>query len=225
MNGAPGNHPEENAENLTSFEQAGLAIVHSKFKDLSPAQKIAQIVSVVLSPSTICPLAFIWFLVSYNAVNFWAWAAGGIYFYGLHPVILPAILVATKKGDIYVTDRRQRFWPFISAIAGYCVFLGLVGAGFGWTNLLTRVILGSTILSFVILFVSLRWKISIHATGNGVAIAGLGVLDPRTLWVTLPIQAFVLWARRELKAHTLLQLAAGTILGFGVPLCVIYLIP
>ncbi len=130
-----------------------------------------------------------------------------------------------KKGDIYVTDRRQRFWPFVSAIAGYAIFLGFIAADFGWSNLLTRVITGSTLLSVFLLFVSLRWKISIHATGNSVAIAGLAVLDPTTMWFTLPLHLLVLWARHAVKAHTVVQLLVGTILGFAVPLGVIYLIP
>ncbi len=212
-------------EDLTEFERESLAIAQRKFKDLTRRQKLAQLVSVFLSPNVVNPFAFIWFLIEYHTSPFWAWAGGAMYFYGLHPIVLPVILALTKRGDIYVTDRRQRFWPFVSAIAGYAVFLGFIAAGFGWSNLLTQVITGSTLLSVFLLFVSLRWKISIHATGNSVAIAGLAVLDPVTMWFTLPLHAVVLWARHTVKAHTLVQLLVGTLLGFGVPLCVIYMIP
>lgn len=210
---------------LTEFEREGLAIAHKKFRELMWGQKVAQLVSVFLSPNVTNPFAFMWFLVVYHTSPFWTWAIGAMYFYGVHPIVLPAILAITKKGDIYVTDRRQRLWPFVSAIAGYVVFLGFIASGFGWENLLTRVILGSTILSGVLLFVSLRWKISIHATGNSVAIAGLATLDPMTMWFTLPIHVLVLWARHMVKAHTVIQLLVGTLVGLAVPLCAIYLIP
>ncbi len=213
------------AGDLTEFEREGLAIAQTKFKVLTRGQKLAQIITVLLSPNVTNPFAFIWFLVVYHTTPFWGWAAGAMYFYGVHPIALPALLALTKKGDIYVTDRRQRLWPFVSAIAGYVVFLGFIAAGFGWDNLLTRVILGSTLLAVVLLFVSLRWKISIHATGNSVAIAGLASLDLTTLWFTLPIHVLVMWARHAVKAHTVIQLLVGTFVGLAVPLCVIYVIP
>ena len=212
-------------EELSEFEREGLIIAHTKFKHLTRGQQIAQLVSVILSPNVVCPFAFIWFLIHYEMTPFWEWASGAIYFYGIHPLVLPALFALSKRGDIYVTDRRQRFWPFASAIVGYVFFLGFIVIGFGWENLLTRVIAGSTLLSIFLLFISLRWKISIHATGNSVAIAGLAVLNPLTLWFTLPLHILVLWARYKVKAHTMAQLFTGTLLGFAVPLCVIFLVP
>lgn len=212
-------------EDLTEFEREGIAIARKKFKDLTTGQKLAQLVSTILSPNVVCPFAFIWFLVVYHTTPFWAWAGGAMYVYGLHPLVLPLILAVTKRGDIYVTDRRQRFWPFVSAIIGYVIFLGFIVGEFGWSNLLTRVITGSTLMSAGMLVVSLRWKISVHATGNSVAITGLAVLAPSTLWFTLPLHALVIWARHAVKAHTLVQLLAGTLLGMGIPLCIIYLLP
>ncbi|OLS14128.1 MAG: hypothetical protein RBG13Loki_2306 [Promethearchaeota archaeon CR_4] len=225
MEHPPANHQYLTEENLATFEREGIAITRKKFSQLTRGQKLAQVISLVLAPNVVCPFVFIWFSITYHTTPFWLWTLGAIYFYGLHPLVLLIIFILTKRGDIYLTDRRQRFWPMVSAILGYIIFLSFIWVSFGWGNLLTRIISGSTLLSVGMLVVSLRWKISIHATGNSVGIMGLAVLNPMTMWVTLPLHALVIWVRRKVKAHTVTQLLVGTALGIGIPLSIFYVIP
>ncbi len=209
---------------LTEFEKEGLTLVQKPLRDLTTRQKVATILSLVISPNLTGPVAYIAFLLELNVPNFWAWAFAGIYVFGLNPLVLPVLLAIKKKGDIYITDRRMRFWPLVWALAGYLIFVFFAGTDLGWRSFPVLFLIGSIVLMGVIILISLVWKVSIHMTGNGASFCALAFLNPISLAFTLPVHGFVAWGRYEMRAHTLLQLLAGSLLGFGIPLGVILLL-
>ncbi|MHA1732798.1 MAG: hypothetical protein ACTSU5_12705 [Promethearchaeota archaeon] len=216
------------ADGLDAFEREGIELMKKPFRELTRAQKVAMVLSLAFSPNLTGPVAYGWFLgnlyLDSDPAMFWTWLWWGIYVFAFHPLILPVVLAATKRGDIYVTDRRMRFWPFISALAGYVVFVAFAGNALGWDTLPIRFLLGSIVLTGLVTAISLKWKISIHMTGNGTAFCAMVFLSPLSLVVTVPIHLAVAWARHELKAHTASQLVTGTVLGFGVPALVLALL-
>jgi membrane-associated phospholipid phosphatase len=62
------------------------------------------------------------------------------------------------------------------------------------------------------MFISLRWKISVHASGiagpSTALIYAFGVMAAPLLLLALPVA----WARVKLGAHTILQVALGVLL-------------
>jgi membrane-associated phospholipid phosphatase len=119
-----------------------------------------------------------------------------------------------RKGiipDIYASDRSSRTEPFLWAMASYLLgvtVLLYLEAPFVVTALMACY-LGNAI---IMLLITLRWKISIHA---------VGVMGPITALVfqlgarMIPFFLFILpvaWARIELKAHNLKQVIAGAVL-------------
>jgi membrane-associated phospholipid phosphatase len=130
--------------------------------------------------------------------------------------VLPLIMVALmlKKGiisDFYATDRNERFIPFILTISSYIagtISLLAINAPPAITALMACYIVNG----IVILGITLKWKISIHASGVTSPVTALVYLLGTRM---LPLFLFfipVAWARLELKAHTKFQVTAGALI-------------
>jgi membrane-associated phospholipid phosphatase len=130
--------------------------------------------------------------------------------------IVPLIVVVglTKHGtipDIWASKRETRFVPFSGAIGSY--LLGsLVLVALRSPALITAMMLcygGNTV---IMMLISLKWKISIHATGIAgpltALVFALGIIAVPLLLLILPVG----WARLTLKAHTPMQVIAGALL-------------
>jgi membrane-associated phospholipid phosphatase len=113
--------------------------------------------------------------------------------------------------DFYATNRNERFIPFIVTIGSYIVgtiSLLAVNAPAAITALMACYIVNGLVL----LIITLKWKISIHASGITSPVTALVYLLGTKM---LPLFLFfipVAWARLELKAHTKFQLTAGAII-------------
>ncbi|GAB4309066.1 MAG: hypothetical protein Kow0069_07900 [Promethearchaeota archaeon] len=208
--------PDEGGE-LSEFEREGIALARKRFGALTGRQKAAQLTSLVVSPNLVGALVYLVFLDALNPENQLAWAVAGVYAFALHPLVYPLALVATGRGDVYVTDRRMRFWPMVNALGGYLVFLAFAGRDLGWDSFPVVFLEASVVLTAVVVVLSPRWKVSIHAAGNAVPFCALAFLSPWTLAFTIPLSLLVAWARWTMRAHTPAQLLAGNLLGFLVP--------
>lgn len=212
---------------LSAFEREGIAIARTPFRELTRAQKVAQVISLVVSPNLTAGITYgailydLYISTSYQPGLFWPWLWFGIYIFSFNPLVLPVLMVATKKASIDVADRRLRFWPFLWSLAGYGIFFAFAGQSLGWDAFPVVFLAGAIALTAVVLVISTKWKISVHMTGNAVAFCGLAFYWPVTLAVTLPLHGVVAAARYGVKAHTPAQLAAGTLLGFSIPALVI----
>jgi membrane-associated phospholipid phosphatase len=121
------------------------------------------------------------------------------------------ILYMRKRGiigDVYASERGTRFKPFLAALASYLagmLLLLALGAPRSVTALMACYFVNTGIMTII----TLKWKISIHASG---------VAGPATFFVyefgpaLLPLLFVILpvgWARITLGAHTRNQVLVG----------------
>ena len=113
--------------------------------------------------------------------------------------------------DFYAYDKKTRFIPFLWTALFYLlgvISLILVSSPPAVTALMACYFVNGIIL----MLITFKWKISIHASGITSPFTALvyllgGVMLPLLL-VVIPVG----WARVELKAHTKMQVTAGAIL-------------
>ena len=193
-------------------------------------QKLASFISAALNAPLIAILTFIPLIYNQNTDNALLLVGITTFFGAILP--LSSTYYLLRKGiikDIYATDRSTRTEPFLWAMASYLLgvtALMLVEAPFAVTALMSCYF-GNAI---VMLLITLKWKISIHAVGVSGPITALvfqlGMKMVPFFILLLPVS----WARLELKAHDKRQVAAGAILSsfltwFQMDLLVNYLLP
>lgn len=191
-----------------------------------PVEAFAHAVSVLFSPPLLAVLALValgW-RIGPRA------SAGWIALYLGLVVLLPAIYVAhlVARGEVSDFDlsrRSQRTRPFLATILAMALALVLLALGAA-PAILQAVALAGLILCSVMLLVTLRWKISLHAccaASSAVLIgaaAALGLGAFALLWLALvPITA---WSRVLLGRHDRAQVLAGAALGTAVPVLVLW---
>lgn len=134
----------------------------------------------------------------------------------LFATLLPMIMIyiMVKRGllkDVYVYDRRNRFKPFLGATL--CYFLGLVALLAVSAPLLVTVLMAGYLVNTIfMMLITLRWKISIHASGIAGPATFLIYVFGIQFWWTLLLIIPVGWARLKLKAHTPAQIIVGFLL-------------
>ena len=136
----------------------------------------------------------------------------------LFVVILPTFITyyfSIKQGrrDGDIPDRTKRYPPMIIGTISYAIGAAALYA-VDAPRLITVLMLCYSIVTFVMLIITFRWKISIHAVGVvGPTMALSFAFWP---WGLLFILIFppIVWSRYVLKKHTPAQLAAGAIVGF-----------
>jgi membrane-associated phospholipid phosphatase len=161
-----------------------------------------------------------------------AWGVGvGVVFFALVPLGLLVWMV--RRGQvrsIEVRERTRRWRPFLAGLgttaAAFVLALSVAHAG---RALLAALIGCQLVNTAVLLGITLRWKISIHAVSIAGFVAALafiagapwpevaGLLDPGWLLTLAPLIPLVGWARVRLQAHTWAQVLGGTFFGLVIP--------
>lgn len=127
--------------------------------------------------------------------------------------IMPMAIIyfMLKKGilrDAYASDRQTRFKPFLGAVSSY--LLGLVALLAASAPLLVSVLMaGYFVNTLIMMVITLRWKISIHASGIAGPATYLMYVFGIHLWPVFLLVLPVGWARLKLKAHTPGQVLVG----------------
>ncbi|PIF06189.1 MAG: hypothetical protein CSA36_02815 [Draconibacterium sp.] len=146
------------------------------------------------------------------------------------PMLTVAVLSFNPKFDIAMQTTRDRIIPlFLTAVFYYIGFLLLAKVNF---MLLPRMFLGASVLLLVaLLFITFRWKISIHMASIGAITATIFALSFRAgmnpLFAVVGvviISGLVGTARLILQRHNLFQLTAGYLLGFLILYGIIYFV-
>lgn len=178
---------------------------------------VAQVVTDTLAPIHIaitnaCALAI-------NATSWLhglAWGALAAIFIG----IVPALFVqrGIRRGrwaDRHISERQKR--PVAIVFAGACVMLGIgVLHAAGAPRDLIVLIIAQLTGMVVALFITLAWKISIHAATAFGSVPILVMTFGPWLGLTALIAILIGWSRITLRAHTLAQVIAGGALGASV---------
>ncbi len=146
-------------------------------------------------------------------VSFWLLLAGSTLFTSVGPMIYVLWLYSTGRiADLDMSVRSERERVF----GVFVIFYGL-GTLAMWSihapPLMTAALAGYTTASLVVQYITRYWKISTHALGVTAPLVVLIYLyhaQPLPFLVLIPL---VGWSRVWLRAHTVLQVVAGTALG------------
>ncbi len=175
-------------------------------------QKLASLVSAVMNAPLITLITFIPLVLRYgNGDTLKLFAVTG--FFGCF-LPLGMVVVMLKTGvlsDFYATKRLERFIPFLATITSYVmgtVALIMVDAPPPITALMACYIVNGIVL----LVITFKWKISIHASGVTSPVTALVYKMGTRMLPLFKLFLPVAWARLELKAHSKLQLTAGALI-------------
>ena len=133
------------------------------------------------------------------------------------PVLVIALLKSYRKiGDADLSDRKERFIPLLAMIA---VAIARIPSA----QMLSRFMFAGACCVAVCLFVSFYWKISLHMTALGAAVAFIVLINIASggglfaAFIAALLAAGALGsARLKLGYHTLSQVAVGFATGFIV---------
>lgn len=175
-------------------------------------KKLANIVSAVMNAPLITLLTFVPLVFRYGGVSTIRVLTITSFFGCVLPLILVVLML--KKGvitDFYATERMERFIPFMATIASYsfgALALIITDAPAPITALMACYIVNGLVL----LVITLKWKISIHASGIASPVTALVYLLGSRLIFLFLLFIPVAWARVELNAHDKKQVTAGAII-------------
>ncbi len=200
------------------------------------AEKIAKIISVIFHPFLMPTWGFLLLLNSGFHFSLLTWEAKRflllvvIFTTAILPMLSVAVLALNKSFDVSMTNRHDRIIPLLSSALFYYI-------GF---QLLNRVkvfpvfklfFVASVLLMVLLLFVTFRWKISVHAASIGALTATIFALAFRSgtnpllsLLAVVLVSGAVTTSRLILKKHDLLQISTGYGLGFAVLYSVVYFV-
>ena len=146
--------------------------------------------------------------------TFWTWLFASTFWSSIGPMLSVFWLYWTGRiSDLDMSERSEREAVFSIFVISYglgTLTLHCIGA----PPMLVASMAGYTAASFVVQTITRYWKISTHALGITAPLTTLIALygqQPLPFAVLIPI---VGWSRIYLRAHTPLQVVAGTLLGF-----------
>jgi membrane-associated phospholipid phosphatase len=181
---------------------------------------IARIFSTVCNPF-LTSLALFVILAgarSSGTTDFWILLFNSAFFTSIAPMLFIFYLYATDKiSDLDMSIRTERERVFIAFVVFYAlgaVDLWLIHA----PVIMTASMAAYAVSSLVVQWITRYWKISTHALGITAPLVALTVLfgqRPAPFYMLIPL---VGWSRVYLRAHTLLQVVAGTLLALGTTL-------
>ena len=173
----------------------------------------ARVVSGVLSPLAIAVAAVILAAYTINDESALTWIAIYIALSILPPTLY--IMYLVRRGivsDFHLNIREERTQPLILMTANTILAL-LVMYLIGAPKLILVVIAAAIIQLLCILLITLKWKVSGHATAiSGLAVLALALFGENVAPLILLIP-LVAWSRIRLKRHTLAQTIAGAFIG------------
>jgi membrane-associated phospholipid phosphatase len=178
----------------------------------SVTEDAAELISFALNAPVFAFFTFLALLVGKGAAGFWLNVCVTAAFGTVAPSAF--ILCLFCRGlitDFYASNRESRAVPFVGALVSYGLGTVLLLAIHA-VPVVTATMLCYFSNSLVMMLVTLKWKVSVHASGiAGPATAlscSLGTPWLSTFLLVIPVG----WARIRLGAHSLSQVIAGALL-------------
>jgi membrane-associated phospholipid phosphatase len=148
-----------------------------------------------------------------SATDFWVLLFNSAFFTSIGPMLFIFAMYATDRIsdlDMSIRSERQKvFSAFVIFFILGTLDLGLIHA----PKIMTATMAALAASSLIVQIITMYWKISTHALGiTAPLVASLYLFgrEPLPFFILIPI---VGWARVYLKAHTVLQVVAGSALG------------
>jgi len=175
---------------------------------------LARILSTVFNPF-ITALALFVVLAHASArgtLDFWWLLALSTFFTSIGPMIYVFWLYGSDRiSDLDMSVRHER-----EAVFGAFVVFYLLGTIAMWLTHAPRIMIAAmaayTVATLVVQYITRYWKISTHALGITAPFVVLTLLYGNQTLPFAVLIPMVGWARVYLKAHTVLQVIAGTAL-------------
>lgn len=185
----------------------------------------AKSVGFIFNAPLIAVVAFGYIYKQMTLHNMWSHFYLPSFFSGLLPVLSLYYLKRTGMiGDLMVNERDERLIPFVCVFGSY-----LLGTGFLWVfnapSTMVALMVSYVVTSLVMMVITLRWKISIHAAGVAGPSMFLVLKYNLVLWPFLIVTLLVCWSRWRLKVHTIKQVFAGAFLSVIITSIMVYLLP
>ena len=175
-------------------------------------QVLALIISRVFDPLIEIPL-ILSMVAGYAIMEGYRWRFFGLLIF--LDVILPGLyflylLISKKISDWDISLREQRISLLIFTLITH--FFGVLVAYLIDRNILAQILLSFWVLGLIITLTTLKWKISIHSAVNASLVILLILIYGTKVWWLFLLPLVVSWSRVVRRKHTLLQVAAGTLL-------------
>ncbi len=175
-------------------------------------EKLASSISAVMNAPLITLATFIPLILKFGKGDTWDIFYITSFFGCILPLVSVVLLVKKKIiSDFYATERNERFVPFLTTIFSYLlgtITLILIHAPAPITALMACYIINGLVLATI----TLKWKISIHASGVTSPVTALVYLLGTRLIPLFLLVIPVIWARLELNAHSKMQLTMGALI-------------
>ena len=176
---------------------------------------IARIFSTICNPFLTALTLFVILahVKASGAQSFWFLLFASTFFTSIGPMLYVLWLYATDRIsdlDMSVRSERERVFGI------FVLFYAIGTIVLWWLNaplLMTATMAGYTAASLITQYITRYWKISTHALG---IVAPLIVMIYLFGWQPVPFLVLIPivgWSRVFLRAHTVLQVIAGTALG------------
>ena len=187
-------------------------------------ETLAKLTTNVLNPflASFIVIVLLAFKATASTTEAVKWASISISLSILPVLAVVIYLVRRKKLDgVFVNPRQQRTWIYLLASA-----LGATGYGLLWylkaPELLVVTFAAGLTAIVVFMGINLFWKISLHTAFVSGAVAVLIIVYGAAAAWTIILLPPVIWARMELKQHSVVQVAAGAILAAAIFICVFW---
>jgi len=197
-------------------------------------EKAARIISVVFHPVFVPAFGFILLLntnvygimLSEEAKRFIMLVV--LFTTATLPMLTVAVLSFSPKFDFYMTQNKDRVVPLLfTSVYYYLGFLLLSKIHF--LPVLKLYMIASVLVALALLLVSFSWNICIHMAALGTVSAMFFAISFRTginplytIILLVVVSGLVGSARLTLNKNSLMQLAAGYLLGFLIVYPVVY---
>ncbi len=175
-------------------------------------EKLASSISALMNAPLITLATFIPLILKFGNGDTWDLFYITSFFGCILPMIGVVVLLKMNLiSDFYATEKDERFIPFLTTIFSYLlgtITLIIFKAPAPITALMACYIVNGVVLAAI----TLKWKISIHASGVTSPVTALVYLLGTRLLPLFLLVVPVIWARLELKAHSKWQLTMGALI-------------
>jgi hypothetical protein len=145
--------------------------------------------------------------------------------------IIPFLINLKVVSDFSMEKGKERFFPLlVSALAFFFAYQVLHRLSLSMIGFIEIMLLASSILVFICLIVSLKWKISAHLIGIGGLLGSVifyAIMFVSNLLFVIILLSLVsgavAYARLQLQAHSPTQVYTGFLVGFVGMFLILYL--
>lgn len=189
-----------------------LGFLENQFDNRDVRSKIAELVSRALNAPMIASFTFLVLMLAQRASGFLTVLTIAVTFGAVIPLSIRYLLSKHKPiPNIYASSGEGRTIAFMAAILSY--LLGAIALRLAQApSVVTALMICYLGNSLIMMLVSLKWKISVHASGitgpTTVLVYSLGPAASLLSMLLIPVG----WARIKLGAHSLAQVSAGALL-------------